>query len=326
MKIEKLNKCKLGNFELKPKHIYAKNKLNNIVNILIKKYINQSGGAQETVNKNNLLEHINKNGDKSDNFYTEDDLTKLINHIRTQFQLQNNDPTTIKELNLEFDELMKIDKEMNDEFIKAHDIYTSPLIVDADKVKQILIKIQKQLFNLQVNIIFTKLKKIKKIAILPIFKVLEKKIENMNTYMNKLSSEFDKQNLNKYLAQPATHTHSTESAIQPVIPTPASTSTNLNTEYANFDNDSNVRNAFKFKIIQLLNINDGVKTEWLSLDKQINTYNSLTLINYLNKNQELKNMIEFINTKINANKDSNDTRIETYADLAAIENYEIFNI
>jgi hypothetical protein len=37
-------------------------------------------------------------------------------------------------------------------------------------------------------------------------------------------------------------------------------------------------------------------------------------------------MIEFINIKINANAEPNDNPIETYADLAAIEYYAIFNI
>jgi hypothetical protein len=219
MEILKLNKCKLGNFKLTSKHIYAKNKLNLFVKSTMINYLKGGAGEVAAAQKNlkdkitsSIPEYdVTKNTGTDPTLHTNEDIESFTELIIKEFNkllVQNTDnPDLFKELQVEFHELMEIDKDLNKILRDTKDIYDTDLVENAINVKKILLNIQKKLFTLQINIIFSKLKKFKKVNIEPVLSVFEKKIEGMNKYMNKMYAIFETQTSNttsSTTAQPAT--------------------------------------------------------------------------------------------------------------------------
>jgi small subunit ribosomal protein S19 len=212
MKINKLEKYMLGNFELKDKHIYAFNKLRKIrVNLL-----NQLGGKQ--IELNSKMELFNNNRSKIDTnsleneFKTNDKIKDLIEKIKNE---ATNAGVIFNET--EFDDLMEIDKTMLKYFNEFQSITSSPDFINLDtgaafkyeikdgkyvitrdkdgnpiregenNLMTELLKIQKSMFDLQVKLIFSKLVKIKTecegaspVNVTKLFTVIRQKVEAMN--------------------------------------------------------------------------------------------------------------------------------------------------
>lgn len=200
MREEKLNKYRQGKFILKEKHIFAKNNLEIIRNHLLSKY-NLVGGSERVQNKDSSVpkkvwEKINSYSDFAEvnefverdgtpnNDTIEDLITKGMGEVG-ELLVKNDDPV--------FKDLMVADKNLVEEFSKYKDLasenYTG--LKDKDKVKAELLKIQKSLFNLQVKIIFSKLRSIKNVDITPLLSVINKKIEAMNNYIEEQERLFE---------------------------------------------------------------------------------------------------------------------------------------
>ena len=193
---EKLYKYK--NFKLKSKHIYAKKKLENIMNnILLNKLY---GGAvpDEII-------------DKIDTFFTEE-MNEMKGHNGTSFDPNINTvtiafteqlkdfvsilPSDNEETKKLLKSLIDADSTLNDEF---KNIMKNNQIVDGNT--EILLKIQKSLFNLQAKIIFSSLTKIDKVDISPLLKAFHTKFEAMNDYIQAQEDEFKKNNFKPKISE-----------------------------------------------------------------------------------------------------------------------------
>lgn len=190
MKISKLNKYRLGNFELKPKHIYAKNKLSLIANKLIKKLnLLELKGGSETELRETLTTKLNSLADYTDHTNIKtilDELTAQMNTFVTSGAFHMNDSD--KAL---FNDIIEADKELADMFNMLINILTAnPGSFELDEqelLKKNLFNIQKGLFNLQIKIIFrkmTQINSVNKIKFSPILDIINRKITFMNNYID----------------------------------------------------------------------------------------------------------------------------------------------
>ena len=183
---EKLYKYK--NFKLKSKHIYAKKKLENIMNnILLNKLY--GGAVPDTIttqiNKffnEEMIEEKNGIFDTNIDGVT-DAFIQQLNHFDSI--LPDNDES--KHL---LTTLISADTTLNNEFKQIKKIMKNGNIVDDNT--GILLKIQKSLFNLQAKIIFSSLTKIDKVNIQPLLEAFYDKFEAMNAYIQAQEDEFKK--------------------------------------------------------------------------------------------------------------------------------------
>jgi hypothetical protein len=184
---EKLYKYK--NFKLKSKHIYAKKKLENIMNnILLNKLY---GGAVpvEIINTIDTFydEEIKEmTGKDATEFNPE--IMKVTNAFTEQLKtfvsiLPSDNDETIQLIT----SLIDADSILNEEF---KNIMKNNQIVDGNT--EILLKIQKSLFNLQAKIIFSSLTKIDKVNITPLLEAFHTKFEAMNAYIQAQEDELKK--------------------------------------------------------------------------------------------------------------------------------------
>ena len=181
---DKLIKYRKGNFELKSKHIYAKQKLENIRdNILLSS--NLVGGAKSAViiDYDVITKTIEDEITKDANIITtfEPIKKKIFEHLNTS---QQSNPIVIS--------LINADNELTKIFNEFHDLKSNNTINDI--FKKNLIKIQKNLFKLQVKIIFSNLKKIEGVNINQLLVVINKKIEMMNNYIENQDSMINEVN------------------------------------------------------------------------------------------------------------------------------------
>lgn len=198
MKISKLNKYRLGNFELKPKHIYAKNKLSLIANKIIKK-LNllelKGGSAEHKQIRGNFSDIINNglNTIKPDDIIDgnsntiKDTLTKLTNEMNI-LVTSGNFPMTNEEKEI-FAHIIKADKDLAEIFDILTDLLNNKSSNSFDEsekkaLKKYLFNIQKGLFNLQIKIIFRKIQKIDKVKFSPILEIIDRKITLMNNFID----------------------------------------------------------------------------------------------------------------------------------------------
>jgi hypothetical protein len=183
MRPEKLNKYRNGNFELNSKHIFAQKNLENIRNYLLI-YNNLLGGS-------NVPQPVKDDISNHNELYEKSEFEALENQIKTgmaglpELLVKQDDPV--------FNELMNADKQLIDEFNKYRDLASQNYdgLEKKEEVKKELLKIQKSLFNLQVKIIFSKLRKIKNADITPLLNVINVKIETMNKYIEEQERKFD---------------------------------------------------------------------------------------------------------------------------------------
>jgi hypothetical protein len=103
------------------------------------------------------------------------------------------DDSLIKVNSKIFNQLMNADRELINEFRVWSEIDSNKNGLNiTPTLKSELIKIQKNLFNLQVKIIFSKLKKVSKdVDITPLLSVINKKIFAMNNYMEEQEKEIE---------------------------------------------------------------------------------------------------------------------------------------
>ena len=183
MRPEKLNKYRNGNFELKSKHIFAQKNLENIRNYLLSTH-NLLGGS-------NVPQSVKDDISNHNELYEKSDFDALENQIKSgmaglpELLVKSDDPI--------FNDLMNADKQLIDEFNKYRDLASQNYdgLERKEEVKKELLKIQKSLFNLQVKIIFSKLRKIKNADITPLLNVINIKIETMNKYIEEQERKFD---------------------------------------------------------------------------------------------------------------------------------------
>jgi len=183
MRPEKLNKYRNGNFELNSKHIFAQKNLENIRNYLLTTH-NLFGGS-------NVPQPVKDDISNHNELYEKSDFEALENQIKSgmaglpELLVKSDDPV--------FNELMNADKQLIDEFNKYRDLASQNYdgLEKKEEVKKELLKIQKSLFNLQVKIIFSKLRKIKNADITPLLNVINLKIETMNKYIEEQERKFD---------------------------------------------------------------------------------------------------------------------------------------
>lgn len=183
MRPEKLDKYRNGNFELNSKHIFAQKNLENIRNYLLTTHNLFGGSNVPQPVKDDILNHSE--------LYEKSDFEALENQIKTgmaglpELLVKQDDPV--------FNELMNADKQLIEEFNKYRDLASQNYdgLEKKEEVKKELLKIQKSLFNLQVKIIFSKLRKIKNADITPLLNVINVKIETMNKYIEEQERKFD---------------------------------------------------------------------------------------------------------------------------------------
>jgi len=181
MKIEKLEKYRKGNFVLKHEHLTAQRKLIHIRNLITRRF-NLVGGDRETVvEKLNLI--------KKDEFMNDNTVADIITDIKNNMQ---NEGLLVNSDQQVFEDLMNADKDLVTEFknYESLDSQNYNGLENPEKVKEELLNIQKSLFNLQVKIIFSKLKKITKVDITPLLSVINNKINRMNNYIEKQEEIF----------------------------------------------------------------------------------------------------------------------------------------
>ena len=94
MKNNKLDKYRLGNFELKPKHIYAKEKLTLIFNNILKKYGGAKNVDQTRSSLVNQIDSIIKEHETKKTLLTMQSIEPMITKMMEEFESQNNDPNT----------------------------------------------------------------------------------------------------------------------------------------------------------------------------------------------------------------------------------------
>jgi len=183
MRPEKLDKYRNGNFELNSKHIFAQKNLENIRNYLLTTHNLFGGSNVPQPVKDDIFNHSE--------LYEKSDFEALENQIKTgmaglpELLVKQDDPV--------FNELMNADKQLIEEFNKYRDLASQNYdgLEKKEEVKKELLKIQKSLFNLQVKIIFSKLRKIKNADITPLLNVINVKIETMNKYIEEQERKFD---------------------------------------------------------------------------------------------------------------------------------------
>lgn len=179
MKIEKLEKYRKGNFVLKFEHLAAQRKLIHIRKLITRKFNLVGGGREPVVDKLSKIEGF------IDETSIDDIITKITSNMQDEGLLVDADQQVFKEL-------MAADRALVTEFknYESLDSQNYNGLENPEKVKEELLNIQKSLFNLQVKIIFSKLKKITKVDITPLLSVINNKINRMNNYIEKQEEIF----------------------------------------------------------------------------------------------------------------------------------------
>jgi hypothetical protein len=168
---DKLNKYRKGNFELKSKHIYAKKKLENIRDYILLSHNLVGGTNSVLIDYGNATKEIENQIDNNDAIIN--NFTPIENTIKQYLGTHMNDKYVTQ--------LINADKELTNIFYNFHNLRSDSEI--NKKFKTNLINIQKNLFKLQVKIIFSNLKKIEGEDINPLLEIINKKIETMNNYI-----------------------------------------------------------------------------------------------------------------------------------------------
>lgn len=213
MKIEKLEKYRKGNFVLKHEHLTAQRKLIHIRNLITRRFNLVGGDRKPVVEKLNL---INK-----DEFMNDNTVADIITNITSNMQ----DEGLLVEADQQvFKELMAADQALVTEFknYESLDSQNYNGLENPEKVKEELLNIQKSLFNLQVKIIFSKLKKITKVDITPLLSVINNKINRMNNYIEKQEEIFTGESAPAALQnKPSSQSTQADSSQQPkILPNP----------------------------------------------------------------------------------------------------------
>ena len=137
---------------------------------------------------------IGRNKEVAGTFVTPAQFTKWNEAITKEMASMKDDMLVNSDAAV-FKDLMRVDEEIVNIFTEYQDLSKSKQYIglkNPEEVKKNLLNIQKSLFNLQVKIIFSKLRKIKKSDINPLLNIINKKIEAMNSYIEEQENEFDK--------------------------------------------------------------------------------------------------------------------------------------
>jgi len=179
MKIEKIEKYRKGNFVFTYKHLYAQKKLKHIRKLITSKFNLVGGGREPVVAQLSKIE----------GFIKDDTVEEIIKNITNKMK---DEDLLVESDQLVFKELMDADKALVKEFenYESLDSQNYDGLENPNKVREELLNIQKSLFNLQVKIIFSKLKKITKVDITPLLGVINNKINKMNNYIEKQEEIF----------------------------------------------------------------------------------------------------------------------------------------
>jgi len=160
----------------------------------------QYGGASFTTdNIKDINDNIkdNFNTFNSNNPYSNKEIDDLINLINTKYdEYVNSDQyITISKSGdtdklLDIANMMDADKNLNEAFfnIYKHITDNEHLYKNAEEVKNLLIDIQKNLFNLQVKIIFNFMKKLDGVDLKPLLDAMNKKIKYMTNFIENFSN------------------------------------------------------------------------------------------------------------------------------------------
>jgi hypothetical protein len=337
MKNKKYDKYILKDFVLTEKHIYARNKLTQIYNNILKKIKkNQFGGMNEEQNNNNESD-TNKQIDAAqkeltviiddDNNYDNVDvdvdkkLTNILNNfsdsIKENFSsiFNNNNNNINSQLEYDVNELLDVDKDLTKKFIDfINDIKGKK---NDNYIKEYLIKIYKGLFKLQTKIIFNKLNILKKdIDIAPILQILDKKLDTMNNYMDTLNEVYNNANNNDETKVNDHHTEQNEASNTESI-TDNVTNNNESVPESTSDNTTNVNIVSASESNTNNNASDTESNTTLNYD-----YQNTIATNIMNNYKE-KNKTEFLN-KIKNNYSLNfiltDNVVKIYYNLISKSN------
>jgi len=224
MNQEKLNKYRNGNFVLQNKHIYAKNRIKQIIKYISNKY-NLTGGAKFTT-----VDAIKNNINSKTDFYSTEEFGDIQTSIANEMEkipllLVNNKDSV-------FTDLMKADEELVTEFKKFVDINNANFdgLAKKEETKKQLLDMQKSLFNLQVKIIFSKLRKIKHVDITPLLNVINNKILKMNNYIKKQEEIYSEDTpIDKSSKTPSVSNNTSSTVQKPVESSNTSTGVSSNT-------------------------------------------------------------------------------------------------
>ena len=141
----------------------------------------------------NVMNKLEEDIKKNSNFLSNPEFDKFKNDI-TQ-NITTLPPNIKSSINMtDFSNLMQADLELVKIFQQYNDINSKPFdgIENKDKFKKTLLSIQKNLFKLQIKIIFNKLNLMKNnsnINITPIFEAINNKISNMYSFINNQETE-----------------------------------------------------------------------------------------------------------------------------------------
>lgn len=213
MKIEKLEKYRKGNFVLKHEHLTAQRKLIHIRNLITRRFNLVGGDRKPVVEKLNLI--------NNDEFMNDNTVADIITNITSNMQ---DEGLLVDADQKVFEELMAADRALVTEFknYESLDSQNYNGLENPEKVKEELLNIQKSLFNLQVKIIFSKLKKITKVDITSLLSVINNKINKMNNYIEKQEEIFTGESAPAALQnKPSSQSTQADSSQQPkILPNP----------------------------------------------------------------------------------------------------------
>jgi hypothetical protein len=192
----KLNKYRNGNFILQNKHIYAQNKLEKIRDSLLNKYTLYGGAmtSKQPSLRVTTRDGLNNFISTQPDFLNSEELQRIITKITEYFKSDQGQQLLINnDTNTEFRSLIQTNDDLIKEFEKYRDINNAEYIglENAPAVKEELLKIQKNLLILQIKIIFSKLRKIKKSNITPLLQGIEKEILLMTRYIDAQEKELN---------------------------------------------------------------------------------------------------------------------------------------
>jgi hypothetical protein len=165
--------------------------------IIKRKLFGLFGGSDAGIAEKRELLKTNINTilkDGGDKFLTKNDMGAIKDNMVLNMQGLNG--LLINEKDPAFTALIEADNKLVEEFGKFQDLsseaYTG--LAKGAEVKKELLKIQKSLFNLQVKIIFSQLRKIKTADITPILAAVTKKVEAMNSYIERQEALLNDEN------------------------------------------------------------------------------------------------------------------------------------
>jgi hypothetical protein len=314
MNQEKLNKYRNGNFVLQNKHIYAKNRIKQIIKYISNKY-NLTGGAKFTT-----VDAIKNNINSKTDFYSTEEFGDIQTSIANEMEkipllLVNNKDSV-------FTDLMNADKELVTEFKKFVDINNANFdgLANKEETKKQLLDMQKSLFNLQVKIIFSKLRKIKHVDITPLLKVINNKILKMNNYIEKQEKIYSE---DTPIDKSSSVSNNTSSTVQkPDESSNTSTGLSSNTT-TGVSNTSNVQpNENTSNNSQQTFTKDEVVDWWNSYKQNVLKINDKELIkkaeDIIDENNDLDFMAKFGDKYKTVKEDLKVNGMPTFAKLATI--------